>query len=582
MLLSSAPRPPPASRRSRSKSWSSDLAEVSLKASASAPNLFVSPHRLTTRKVFDAEHLLANVQEGRVLSKKELQTVPPPLPSSGPPTKKASVPGAWDLQDTWSWYNELPWLAGMNYLSRSSVNFVELWDETSFDLDLIAEELNWAADKLGYNTLRTNLPMVLFEHDAEGLKKRVNQFLNVAAKHGFVVTLVFLDDCEFSGKEAKPGPQPDPIPNLHNSQAIGSPGRRIVLDESQWFRVEKYIRWAVKTWGKDPRVFLLDLYNEPGNPWVFTSSGTTVIAEVEKFEKNAAKLMEKCFAWAREEKPRQPLTVSAWHMPDPFFVGAEALPTLQHPCDQRAMELSDVISIHAYCDHATLQAVLLQTAAHGKPILLTEWMARQVQSTYDTALPTLKELKVGAYQWGLVKGKTQTHLPWPHVAHQFHGDPVWWHDVLDSDGNFHNEQEGEVIRSWVHPQNKALSSDIFVEVEIEPTEHMEVPEPSVHIVHSSQHHLAHIMAENSHAQLPVAQEGEHPVIPSVCSISMAAINAAAAAVAGEVTQSMLDMQSRPTTPDPLTHPTSMPTFGSHRSTANIEGLDLAEFEGIEF
>jgi len=87
---------------------------------------------------------------------------------------------------------------------------------------------------------------------------------------------------------------------------------------------------VVRTWGQDPRVFLLDLYNEPANPWVFTENGTVVIDQVEKYEACALKLMEKVFEWAREEKPRQPLTVSAWHMPDPFFVGADSIVPLSH------------------------------------------------------------------------------------------------------------------------------------------------------------------------------------------------------------------------------------------------------------
>jgi len=220
----------------------------------------------------------------------------------------------WDKTRVWEWYNNLPWLAGMNYLPRTAVNFVEMWDESSFDPDVIAQELGWASEKLGYNTLRTNIPMCLYEHDAEGLTKRINKFLRVCARNGFVVMLCLLDDCEFSGEQAMPGPQPEPVPGLHNSRAIGSPGRRIVLDPSQWYRVEEYVRYAVRTWGQDPRVLLWDLYNEPGNPWIFKTTGTELCENTEQFEKNALLLMEKVFQWARQENPNQPLSTSAWHM----------------------------------------------------------------------------------------------------------------------------------------------------------------------------------------------------------------------------------------------------------------------------
>jgi len=370
-------------------------------------------------------------------------------------------PIGWSKKNIWQWYDKLPWLVGMNYLPRTAVNFVEMWDESSFDPEVIEQELHWAAHKLGYNTLRTNIPFVLYEHDPAGLKRRMNKFLHIAEQNGFVVMLCPLDDCEFSGESAKAGPQPEPVPGLHNSRAVGSPGRQVVMDQSQWYRVEEYVRWTVHNWGNDKRIFLLDLYNEPGNPWIFTKEKTYLIPDAEFFEKQAFILMEKVFQWARDEKPSCPLSISAWHMPDPFsdFNDTAMIP-LSHEIDQRAMALSDVITVHAYCDPVCLRNTLNSIDSLGKPILLTEWMARQVKSTYETALPILKELNVGAYQWGLVKGKSQTYLPWPHVANKFIGDPMWWHDVLDGDGNLHSEQEGEIIRSFVYSERKALAQEV--------------------------------------------------------------------------------------------------------------------------
>ena len=137
--------------------------------------------------------------------------------------------------------------------------------------------------------------------------------MSIAHQCGIAVCLCPLDDCEFSGQHPHPGKQPDPIPNLHNSRAVGSPGRAITRDESQWHRVEQFVRYVMKTWGQDPRVILMDLYNEPGNPWIFTTQGTALVPDVLQYENSALKLMEHVFQWAREEKPKQPLTVSAWH-----------------------------------------------------------------------------------------------------------------------------------------------------------------------------------------------------------------------------------------------------------------------------
>jgi len=214
MLLSSNP-PPVRRARGRSKSWGSDLHDlVSMARSESTPSmttkvLISPPTRDISRKAFQlhsstpalgsvrdhpAHHHSTHLLD--VTEEKELNygrdggvvdgVVPPPPP---PPLekKKPIIEGAWDLQDVWKWYNELPWLAGMNYLPRTAVNFIEMWDDSTFDPAVIEEELRWAADKLGYNTLRTNLPMCLYEQDAAGLTARVNKFLRIAARCGFVV-----------------------------------------------------------------------------------------------------------------------------------------------------------------------------------------------------------------------------------------------------------------------------------------------------------------------------------------------------------------------------------------------------------
>lgn len=615
MLLSSRASLP-SLHRVRSRSVCAQDAPELLFASASpVVKSVLSPRSPIERKKFP--HPSRRV----VKSHHDIESITPYYPPA-----HQDKPPCWDLKRIWEWYQDLPWLAGMNYLPRTAVNFVEMWDESSFDIEIIEEELKWASTKLGYNTLRTNVPMVLYEHDCRGLTKRINLFLDVAKTHGFSVILCPLDDCEFSGNPPKAGPQPPPIENLHNSQAIGSPGRRIVSNPSQWFRVKQYVQYFVRTWGRDERLLLLDLYNEPGNPWIFTTEGTKLVDNVDHFEECAFQLMQKVFQWAREENPTLPLTVSAWHMPDPFFRNTDVTP-LAHRIDRKAMELSDVVSIHAYCDHNCLQATLSEVTGFGKPILLTEWMARQVQSTYDSTLPTLKELKVGAYQWGLVKGKTQTHLPWPHVAHQYQGDPMWWHDVLDEAGNFHNENEADLIRrvTLSHSLAKAVtvsSNDLHqgskVEISVDVTnegtddeqqkmvnlafplngtltsetllsEHTSQPNDisgsnlfdrarpplSMHSLHMMQPETW-IPSESETVHLP---EGGSAVIPSVCSISMAAINAMAALSASE----QLEKNESFLADNNLVHNTqSMPTFGAHMASYTIEGLDLELQGGIEF
>ena len=76
-------------------------------------------------------------------------------------------------------------------------------------------------------------------------------------------------------------------------------------------------------------------------------------------------------------------------------------------------------------------------------------MARGAGSTFDTILPIAKEHHVGAINWGLVAGKTQTYLPWdswsrPYVLDQ---PTIWFHEVFYPDGKPYREREAILMRS---------------------------------------------------------------------------------------------------------------------------------------
>jgi hypothetical protein len=75
-------------------------------------------------------------------------------------------------------------------------------------------------------------------------------------------------------------------------------------------------------------------------------------------------------------------------------------------------------------------------------------MARGNGSTFDGSLPVAKRYNVGAINWGLVAGKTQTYYPWdswqrPYVLTQ---PTVWFHEVFRQDDTPYREHEVELIR----------------------------------------------------------------------------------------------------------------------------------------
>lgn len=352
--------------------------------------------------------------------------------------------GRWSKQRAWAWYERLPWLVGCNFLPSSAVNFLAMWYGPSFDGETIARELAWAA-AAGFNTLRTNLSFTVWQADRDGLVGRIERFLDIAHGKGIATVLCLFDDCGFGGAEPVFAPQPRPVPGLHNSRAVASPGRAVVMDKGRRGELEAYVGDIVGHFGTDERILLWDLYNEPGNADVLVPGGKRRADPA--LQGFALDLMRESFGWARRAAPSQPLTVAAWRLPggDPPLPS----PVYPHACDAAALELSDVVSFHAYCPRAGVEAVIADLARLGRPLLLTEWMARPLGSRIADILPLLAEKRVGAWQWGLVRGLSQTHIPWPwlvepDVDYDAEG-AEWFHDLLRRDGTPYAADEIAII-----------------------------------------------------------------------------------------------------------------------------------------
>ncbi|HAX5209476.1 TPA: cellulase family glycosylhydrolase [Escherichia coli] len=347
----------------------------------------------------------------------------------------------WSVEKIHNWYKKQRWLCGFNYLPSSAVNWTEMWQHETFDPVRIRLELGWAAD-VGYNTLRTNLPFIVWLYDRDGLFERIHTFLSICQHKGISVMLTLMDDCGFSGEHPFIGQQKEPVPDLHNSQAAASPGRNIVMQPSLWILVEKYIRDVIGEFAKDDRVLIWDLYNEPTNRMIFTLQGERAFDQ--ELEKNSIQLMEKAFLWAREMEPSQPLTVGAWHIAN--ILEPEA-PVYTHLADQRAIELSDVISFHAYVPLDLMDRAIRLLKQNNRPLICTEWLARHAGSVMSEQLPVFKENKIGCYQWGLVRGRTQTHIPWPEIKKLDQNyRERWFHDVFDETGNAYDMSEIDLLK----------------------------------------------------------------------------------------------------------------------------------------
>lgn len=350
--------------------------------------------------------------------------------------------GKWSADQANAWWDGRDWVCGFNFLPSTAVNFLELWMADTFDRETIERELGLAAS-VGFNALRVNLHYLVWKHDRDGLIERMGWFLETASAKGIDTVFVPFDDCSFGGFEPEYGPQPDPVPNLHNSRAVASPGRAIVMDRSQWQDLEAFVTDVITTFRDDKRILFWDLYNEPGNLSIFSADGH---AEYDgRLKEHSKDLMVACFDWARQVAPIHPLSVGAWRSQSPDGNGAP----YDNEIDQIALDLSDVITFHAYCERKHAEKCIERLRSYNRPMLNTEWLARHVGSTFLDQLDLYHDNKVGCFNWGLVQGRTQTCFPWPHVQENLEesqeGEMTWFHDVFRPDGTPYDPRETELI-----------------------------------------------------------------------------------------------------------------------------------------
>jgi hypothetical protein len=179
-----------------------------------------------------------------------------------------------------------------------------------------------------------------------------------------------------------------------------------------------------------------DLWNEPDNP-------ARVYQKVERKDKQerVAELLPQVFRWARSVDPSQPLTSGVWR-------GDWGEPAGRSPISQIQLNNADVITFHSYAEPAAFESRISELAPLGRPIICTEYMARTQGSTVEAILPVAKRHNVGAFNWGLAAGKTQTYFPWDSWDHPYTAPPkVWFHDLLLPDGRPYRDGEFQAVRS---------------------------------------------------------------------------------------------------------------------------------------
>jgi hypothetical protein len=166
-------------------------------------------------------------------------------------------------------------------------------------------------------------------------------------------------------------------------------------------------------------VWVWDLYNEPTNGGLGDAS---------------LPLVRKVFEWARKADPSQPLTIAQWN-------GNSKLNTIIH-------QNNDITTFHSYGNAGILKDLIKELKSHSRPVINTEWLCRHLGSEISSCLPVFHQEHVGCMLWGLVNGKTQTHLHWGWRPDK--GEPdVWQHDLFHNDHTPYDMDELVLLEAYI-------------------------------------------------------------------------------------------------------------------------------------
>jgi hypothetical protein len=341
--------------------------------------------------------------------------------------------GVWTAQKANAWYSKQPWFVGANYLNRSAINQLEMFQADSFDTTQINQELKWAR-AIGMNTMRVFLHDLLYKDDPEGFLKRMDIFLGIAQRNKISILFVLFDSCWEPYPQS--GKQRSPKPHVHNSGWVQSPGRLSLENPADYPRLETYTKAVIKRFANDKRIWGWDVWNEPDN------TNNSSYGKLEPPQKVAlvTALLPQVFAWVRSQNPTQPVTSGVW-------AGDWSSNEKLKPIEKIQLENSDVITFHSYENEENFEKRIKFLQRYNRPMICTEYMSRGNNCSFNGTLPICKKYKVGAINWGLVSGKSQTIYPWDTWDRTYTGEPMlWFHDVFKPDGKPYNRYEVEFIK----------------------------------------------------------------------------------------------------------------------------------------
>ena len=342
----------------------------------------------------------------------------------------------WTSDKAFEWYSNEEWPIGANFLPSSAINQLEMFQNETYDKQTITKELRMA-NSLGFNSMRVYLHDLLWNIKDEFLSN-FEEFLEICDELNIKPIIVLFDDCHRS--DPKLGKQFLPLRGIHNSGWSQSPGHKIVKEihngnKTELPRLKKFTQEILDLYKKDKRILLWDIYNEPGQFGIGEESFG---------------FLKLVWDWAHEVRPEQPLT-SCMH----GSIGENIIDLNK--------EKSDIITFHTY-ESKELQRIINELIKLKRPIICTEYMAREFGTTFDFCLPIFKKNNIGCFNWGFVAGKSQTHFGWDTILKlkeavknkdflleedDIPEPKIWFHDIFRKDGSAFDKTEVDFIKNFL-------------------------------------------------------------------------------------------------------------------------------------
>jgi len=360
----------------------------------------------------------------------------------------------WSKAQANDWYDRMPWMRGCNYMPPEAVNRIDMWQSLNFERNMASMELDFALMKeIGFNSIRVILEFIVWDQEHDVFMTNFERFLTLAAKYGIFVMVCFSNDCERARWHETPatlGPQhcdpgwhggrkPVPAPE----HPVHPMGYYPELDEPETReRFFAMVREIVAKYAADPRICVWDLCNEPGYD-----------------PETSLPLLKRIFEEARKVETIQPMTSGIWC--SPLDVSQAA-----------ALELSDVVSYHNYCNYEYNIDEIAELRKFGRPLLNTEWLQRSVGNSIQEMFPLFYLEKISCWNWGFTAGMYQTFEPYSWTMENLklgerrsdYDFTKWMHDLFRPNRKPYDPNEIAIIMKYCKKADERDPQPVFTKL----------------------------------------------------------------------------------------------------------------------